>query len=134
MTSSFREDVSVKMGRITCKLEIRFKSPSEITGNHTLVSLLVSVLETQVSQLYLSALSLPAHITYYLLSHTTKPIEQNMLNTRVGQRVSTQCIYFGFTIINSNNTVHFMFFESYIVIYLCNKNQQNAHFYINILI
>ena len=87
MTSSFREDVTVKFGRMTCKLEIRFKSLSDITGNQTLVSLLVSALETQVSQLYLSALSLPAKITFYLLSHNTKPTEKNMLNTRVGQKV-----------------------------------------------
>lgn len=87
VTSSFREDVTVNFGRMTCKLEIRFKSLSDITGNHKLVSLLVSVLETQVSQLYLSALSLPAQITFYLLSHNPKPIEQNMLTTRVGQKV-----------------------------------------------
>jgi len=99
-------DVTVKFGRLTCRLEIRFKSLSDITGSHTLVSVLVSILETQVSQLYLSALSLPAQITFYLLPHNSKTIEQNMLNTRVGQKVSSQCIYFGFTITNSNNTVH----------------------------
>ena len=77
-------DVTVKFGRLTCRLEIRFKSLSDITGNHTLVSILVSVLETQVSQLYLSALSLPAQITFYLLPHNSKTIEQNMLNTGDG--------------------------------------------------
>jgi len=106
VTSSFRVDVTVKFGRLTCKLEIRFKSLSDITGNHTLVSLLVSVLETQVSQLYLSALSLPAQITFYLLPHNSKTIEQNMLDTGVGQKVSSHCICFGFTTTNCNNTVH----------------------------
>jgi len=92
VTSSFRVDVTVKFGRMTCKLEIRFKSLSDMAGNHTLVSLLVSVLETQVIQLYLSALSLPAQITFYLLSHNSETIEQNMLNIGVGQKVTSQCI------------------------------------------
>ena len=106
VTSSFRVDVTVKFGRMICKLEITFKSLSDITGNHAFVPLLVSVLETQVSQLYLSAHSLPAQITFHLLFLTTKPKEQNMLNTRVSQKVSPQCIYFGLTTTNSNYTVH----------------------------
>jgi hypothetical protein len=74
VTSSFAADVNWRSGNTTSTLEIKLNSSSVITGKHALSSLLISMLETGVSQLYLSALRLPVEIKFYHSTYTTNLI------------------------------------------------------------
>jgi hypothetical protein len=73
VTSSLAADVDVKSGNTTSTLETKLNSSSVITGKNALTSLLVSISETAVSQLYLSALRLPVEIKFYHSIYTTNP-------------------------------------------------------------